>query len=95
MGIFCEHGYIRDCPKGCPDNETIPLIDGDTCPRIGVQSLVPKDRRDTDIKWMDNPQTGLREKAYYHWGLGEWCFGVKDTERRCKERGFNIIGKRG
>jgi hypothetical protein len=94
MGIFCKHGYIRDCPNGCADSDFIPGISGETCPTIGVQSLVPKDRRDEDVQWRVNPDTGHREKGYFNHGLGEWCFGVKDTERKCAARGFEIIGSR-
>lgn len=94
MGIFCEHGYIRECPHGCDDSGFVPGIFGDTVPKLGIHTLVPPDRRDKDIRTMVNPATGHKDKAYFNHGLGEWCFGVKDTEQRCREKGFEILGRR-
>jgi hypothetical protein len=59
-----------------------------------VESLVPKHRRDQDIQMRVNPRTGHREKMYYNHGLGEWCSGVKDTEKVCSDKGCAVYGSR-
>lgn len=84
---FCEHGYMYDCPYGCDVQPGCAAVMGDNVPKLGVQSLVPKGRTDKDVKWVINPETGHREKGYFNWGLGKYCFSVKDTEKKAQSTG--------